>query len=157
VDGGDVDVAQEAEADASGCTQPLANYCGGSIKGVLGDMCDPDLATAIARVECATGFTTHRLAKGCGALDALYYTGTDIGSIEYFDSATGKLVAIADYSANFGGSEQCIGGPADFVVPSCPGLPRDITCPDAGDAGDGGRDDSGGIDSATDGADAPNG
>jgi hypothetical protein len=94
-------------------------------------------------------FLSHTLAKGCGGFDALYNTGTDVGSIEYFDSATGKLVAIADYSANFGGSVQCIAGPAGLVAPSCPSIGSPLACPDAGapddgssEASDGGAGDS---------------
>jgi hypothetical protein len=97
----------------------------------------------------------HSLAKGCGSFDAFYNSGTDMGSIEYFDSATGKLVAIADYSGNFGGSEQCIAGPPSFIVPSCPSNPHMLTCLDAGAPNDGGLDVSDGVgDTAADVADA---
>jgi len=47
------------------------------------------------------------------------FCAPDGGVRFYYDGTSGMLVAIVDESANFGGSSQCVGGPATFTSPSC--------------------------------------
>jgi hypothetical protein len=89
---------------------------------------------AAARARGELQGPAHLLTKGCGGFDVLTSNGVDTSSSEYFDSATGKLIAITNMTLVFG--ERCIAGPSDFLFPSCPSsTARLLTCPDAGDAG----------------------
>jgi hypothetical protein len=137
-------------APGPGCAQPLAAYCDGG-------GCDPDLATAVARIGCGN-YSSNRVTKDCGGFDVLSSSGVDYGSDEYFDSATGKLVALGNAGVLTNGALDCFAGPPDFVVPSCPNAVSVDPCAAAEDAGGADGDSAAGSDGAAgDVTDAPSG
>jgi len=120
----------------------------------LSETCVPTLSPADLDVACAFG-APYWLVKGCGGFDELILSGVDSGEIHYFDTTSGELIAVVTYDASFGGSVTCLGGPTDFVAPSCLAAPQQWACPrsDASDsksgppdANDGSSGDAGGLD-----------
>jgi hypothetical protein len=135
---GDSDGGADGDAGADGetysaCTVPLAAFCASGPPP--GETCVPTLAPADLDVACAFG-APYWLVKGCGGFDELILSGVDSGEIQYFDTTSGELVAIVAYDASFGGSVTCLGGPTDFVAPSCLSAPQQWACPrsDASDS-----------------------
>lgn len=114
------------------CPRSLAQYCGSA-------KCTLDWATAREEaVACAPNTsTTHFFAEGCEGFNVLTTTNEDVGTHFYYGASDGKLVAIVDFSANFGGSESCVAAnAARFTPPSCP-LVKLPCQTDGGDGGDG--------------------
>jgi hypothetical protein len=154
---GDGDGETDADGGADGqtysaCTVPLAAFCASSPP--LSETCVPTLSPADLGVACAFG-APYVLVKGCGGFDELILSGVDSGEIQYFDPTSEELVAIVAYDVSGGGSVTCLGGPPDFVAPSCPGATQQRACPlsDASDsksgphdANDGSSGDAGGLD-----------
>ena len=110
----------------SACTVPLAAFCASSPP--LSETCVPTLSPADLEVACAFG-APYGLVKSCGGFDELILSGVDSGEIQYFDPTSEELVAIVAYDVSGGGSVTCLGGPPDFVAPSCPGATQQRACP----------------------------
>jgi hypothetical protein len=101
--------------------------------------CTKDVASACATDTCYATVADIPTCSGrdllrgrCGAYDVLVFAGTDTGRKAYYDIASGKLVATSDYSANFGGSETCVGGPSSFEPPATCPLTQIPACADGG-------------------------
>jgi hypothetical protein len=75
----------------------------------------------------AFGCAHTHVDMNCGPYISVTDMGVDTGSISYYDRSTGALVAVTDYSANFGGHTTCVAGPSGgFVVPQCTGPSMDL-------------------------------
>ena len=124
---GDGDGSGDGEADGEahwGCATPVAAFCASGPPP--GKTCVPALSPADLETACAFG-APYSLVKSCGGFDELILSGVDSGVIQYFDPTTEKLVAIVQYlDLSF---FTCLGGPPDFVVPSCPDATWQRACP----------------------------
>jgi hypothetical protein len=65
----------------------------------------------------------------------LMTSGVDTGTSAYYSVADGKLVALVDYSANFGGSRSCVASNAAIFTPPDCALVELPCSPGVGDAG----------------------
>ncbi len=147
---GDGDGGADGEAD-SACASPLAAFCASPPPG---ETCVPSLLPAYLEAACAGG-NRSLFVMGCGGFDELILNGIDFSVTRYYDPTSEQLVAIVEYSANFGGSTSCLAGPPGFVAPSCPGAMSQPACPifdgslskfDMPDASDGSSSETGGLD-----------
>jgi hypothetical protein len=133
------DAALDAAADTgmAGCAQSLTDYCSGDASGLDVELCGPTLAASLA-ASCSSAWRPY-LAKGCAGFDVITFTGIDSSWASYFDSATGRAVAVVATTANFGGTEQCLAGPPFFVAPACPLGSTELGCPEGGPPDGGAR------------------
>ena len=102
------------------CQKTVDTYCGDT--GTRGVGCN-----YAKSVQACAGVFGESYAP-CGQYDVLAEHGVDTGSRSYYDHATGNLVAVIDWSANGGGSTECVAGPASgFVEPTSCGPYTDCT------------------------------
>ena len=116
----------------STCPESISQFCATTT-------CAPTLASA-ATIDCANGDSSRILiaTAPCHGMIEIVIAGVDTGTDHYYDATTGKLVAIVDFNANFGGHTSCIAGPASFDAPTDCNGPFVALCappPDGGSAG----------------------
>jgi hypothetical protein len=144
------DGGSDGEASTA-CASSLAAFCASPPPG---EPCAPALLPVYLDAACVGG-TRSLFVTSCGGFDELILEGIDFSVTRYYDPTSEQLVAIVEYSANFGGSTSCVAGPPGFVAPSCPGATSQPACPlfdgslskfDMPDAGDGSSGEAGGLD-----------
>lgn len=116
------------------CSDSLATACAKPPGVCVMDW--PSDATSFCAVHNA-GDPSHStaVAEACGPYRALLANGVDGGYDFYYSAATGKLVAVVSRDYVFE-TARCLGGPPDFVEPTCDWVSLD--CHDAGAAGSAG-------------------
>jgi hypothetical protein len=123
--GGSVcDDQSDAGSDGGGplqCTESVALFC-------VDHACVKSWGN-VATQSCATigGRLIRMSPMPCDGFDVLVSSGTDTGTSYYYESASGNLVAVVDYSANTG-SNYCVAGPASFAPPECSLSFTSLTC-----------------------------
>jgi hypothetical protein len=147
---GDGDGGADSEANTA-CASGIAAYCASPPPG---ETCGPAMLPAYLEAACVDGASALSVMS-CGGFDELILSGIDFSVTRYYDPASEQLVAIVEYSANFGGSTSCLAGPPGFVAPSCLGAMSQPACPhfdgslskfDMPDASDGSPGETGGLD-----------
>jgi hypothetical protein len=118
-----VDVVAHAETtDGPFCAQGIDALCAMPNTGCISDWASA-LRTAMESAAegglgCYPGSATDE-AEVCGGYNALVQTAVDSSALQYYDMATGMLVAMVHYDA-IRELYSCIGGPANFATPpSC--------------------------------------
>jgi hypothetical protein len=134
--------APDGASDTGGlpsCPQTIADYCAqhpGSPPGTFGIHCAMTLAAAESDPYFCS-LVAHVTESACGSYTDILQMGVDTGYHYYYD-ANGALLAIVAYSANFGGSTNCVAGPAMLALPHS-ACASPVPLPDCGvDGGNGG-------------------
>jgi len=135
------------------CPRSIAQYCA-SAAGNPVVACATDYATAKkAAGTCNPNvIDSHYFAESCNGFNVITNSGVDTGTSFYYNVDDGKLFAIVDYSANFGGSRSCVAAnAARFTPQGCPlvMVPCD-SATDGGVFGDAGGGEAGAADGAAD-------
>ena len=118
------------------CSRSIAQYCSSA-------KCTLDYATAKQQAQACAPNTTlsYSFAEHCGGFNVLTQTNVDVGTAAYYDATNGNLVAIVDYSANFGGSRSCVAAnAASFTPPDCATVALPCDPVSSGGSGEGGAD-----------------
>jgi hypothetical protein len=124
--------AVSAPADARVCARTVDQYCAAlADAGTNSTQCSQDFSAALqsliasqegSGLPCGFSGPPHYVSD-CGTYSAIGTNGVDTSSTDYYDKATGKLVAEWNLSPITNPSvpylSPCAFGPADFVLPSC--------------------------------------
>ena len=124
--GDDNGVNSDAGRPTLPCAMSASDYC---MKPVLMGYVPCSWSTLFNGRGCLEG---ARVDLTCGPYEAAIWNGIDIDTTAYYDRASGNIVAVTQYNANFGGHSSCLGGPmSGFVEPVCSGDQMNL-CPDGG-------------------------
>ena len=113
------------------CAQSIDQYCAQSPA-----TCSRDWSTAkVGGERCIEQGPSVSVAENCGGFNAITLGGDDTSTTSFFNAGDGKLVAVVDESANFGGSRRCAASVfPSFTPPAC--ATHSLPCVPKSDAGD---------------------
>jgi hypothetical protein len=114
----------------AGCSHSLADACAQLT-------CAPQLSSAeqlLCGADASPGLRGFIWTSPCDGYRAVIEAGVDTARVYYYDARTQELVAVVGTGLVKG--DQCIGGPADFRIPTeCASSTKTALCAAAPDGG----------------------
>ena len=112
------------------CPQSIDQYC-----AQPNATCPLDWSTAkLSGERCIAQGPAVSVAESCSGFNAITLGGDDTSTTSFYNADDGKLVAVVDESANFGGSRRCAASVfPSFTPPAC--ATRALPCDPQSDAG----------------------